>query len=244
MKIEEGGVIRVSGRPITFDRIIGEGPGVIFFGGYSSVRFGEKASALWNWAKKSGRSFVRFDYSGHGGTLDEFKEGTLGDWRDEALAAVEQLTRGPQILVGSSMGGWIALMVAEEASSKTHAVITLACAADFTINVVENRLAESQLEELSREGVIDLGDGAIMTKRFIDESRAHLVLGAPIQIPCPVKLIHGLLDERIPWETSLSAARLITSGNVTVELVKGGDHRLSNSSDLSRLIARIEELSC
>ncbi|PLX40477.1 MAG: alpha/beta hydrolase [Deltaproteobacteria bacterium] len=243
MKIEKGLVLPVNGLEITVDRILGNGPGVVFFGGYSSVRFGEKASALWEWAMENGRSFIRFDYSGHGGSIEEFTKGTLGQWRDEALAVVEELTREPQILVGSSMGGWISLLVAGRLPEKTRAVVTVACAADFTVNVVEKKLGKEGLEVLSSEGILDLGGGTIMTKRFIDESREHLLLGAPIEINCPAHLIHGLSDERIPWETSLKAAELIASGSVAVELVKSGDHRLSTGADISRLIARIEEFS-
>jgi len=246
MRVEQDQGIEVGGLPIAFDRIVGEGPGVVFFGGYASHRGGTKATALWEECLALGRSCLRFDYSGHGGSGGDFAEGTIGRWLDEALAVVDQLTEGPQCFVGSSMGGWIALLAARARPDRTAALLTVAAAPDFTRSLPE-RLPPEAKEALSREGrwlfpATSDTPATVLTLRFIEESREHLLLDAPIAVGCPVHLLHGLADADVPWELSLRAAKRLTSPDVTLELIPGGDHRLSTPADIERMLVRLSGL--
>jgi pimeloyl-ACP methyl ester carboxylesterase len=237
------------GIEIVCDRVTGAGPGVVYFGGYASDRFADKAEALWQWSIDKGRSFLRFDYSGHGESGGLFKEGSLGLWLEEGLFAVESLTSGPQILVGSSMGGWASLIAAMRRPDLVGGLVTVACAADFTETVVRPDLTPENLRELEETGHCEEQDRAdgpprIVSKVFLEEARNHLLLdGSPIGLSCPVRLIHGLADQSIPWQTSLDVVCALTSQNATLELIPGSDHRLSTPKDMERILARVEEVS-
>ena len=208
---------------------------------------GTKAMALESWAKDAGRAFLRFDYQGHGASSGRFEEGTIGLWAEDAIAALDALTEGPQILVGSSMGGWIMLLTALARPERVAALVGIAAAPDFTEDLMWPAFDEETRATLQREGVIhqpsDYGDEPYtITLKLIEEARQHLLLRSPISIPCPVRLIQGMADADVPWQTALRLAEALETSDVEVQLVKAGDHRLSTAEDLARLTTTVEAL--
>jgi pimeloyl-ACP methyl ester carboxylesterase len=245
--IETDRKIHVGGADIVYDRVRGSSPGIVFLGGFASQRKGTKAEALYRHALATGRSFVRFDYSGHGDSGGRFEEATVGRWLAETLAVLDEATEGPQVLVGSSMGGWMALLAARERPERVAGLVTVACAADFTAEVVPGLLTEEARRALSAEGVwyapSEYGEAPVaITSRFLEEAERWLLLDKNIPVACPVRLLHGLSDGEVPWGISLRVAERLASRDVVLELVKGGDHRLSTDADLARLVARVEEV--
>ena len=209
---------------------------------------GTKAMALESWAKNAGRAFLRFDYQGHGASSGRFEEGTIGLWAEDAIAALDALTDGPQILVGSSMGGWIMLLTALARPERVAALVGIAAAPDFTEDLMWPAFDEETRATLQREGVIhqpsDYDDEPYtITLKLIEEARQHLLLRSPIPIPCPVRLIQGMADADVPWQTALRLAEALETSDVEVQLVKAGDHRLSTPEDLARLTATVESLA-
>jgi pimeloyl-ACP methyl ester carboxylesterase len=225
----------------------GGGPGVMFLGGFGSDMTGTKAMALEAAAIARGRAFLRFDYRGHGRSAGDFADSVLSDWFADALAAFDALTSGPQVLVGSSMGGWIALLLARARPDRVRALIGIAAAPDFTTRIAEYDLTAAQREILLRDGVLyrpsQYGDPMPITRRLIEDGARNLVLNAPIAFAGPVRLLHGQQDPDAPWRTSLAIAERIASSDVRVTLIKDGDHRLSRPQDLALLIATLDELS-
>jgi pimeloyl-ACP methyl ester carboxylesterase len=223
------------------------GPGVVFLGGFRSDMTGTKAATLDDWAGRTGHGFVRFDYQGHGASSGDWQDATVGLWRDDALAVLDQLTDGPQILVGSSMGGWIALLAALARPEKVAGLLLIAAAPDFT-----ERLIWDQLSPVLREGLVQSGsfiqpsaydpDGYSITWRLISEGRSHLLLGRPIPFAGPVRLLHGQADRDVPWTLSMELSRDLTADNVQLTLIKDGDHRLSRPSDLALMLGVLEEM--
>jgi pimeloyl-ACP methyl ester carboxylesterase len=209
---------------------------------------GTKALALARWCREHGRQFTRFDYSGHGLSSGEFSEGSIGRWRDDALAVLDRVARGPQVVVGSSMGGWLMLLVALQRPGKIAGLLGIASAPDFTERLYDQRLGDQQRRALDDVGYCELpnhyGDGKphIIGRRLIEDGRNHCVLGGEIDIRAPVRLIHGQADEDVPWQLSMAVAERITSQDVEIQLVKGGDHRLSSPADLRRLERCLEDL--
>ncbi len=223
-------------------------PGIVFLGGFASDMTGTKAMALDAYCAATGRAFVRFDYSGHGQSSGKFTDGTIGAWRDDALAIIDQLTDGPQILIGSSMGGWLMLLAALSRPDRVHALIGLAAAPDFTEELMWQKMDSAMQAQLMREGRVEEPSAYsdqpyVITRALIEDGRKHLLLQAPIRIDRPVRLIHGQADEDVPFSVSLRLADRLTSDDVVVTLVKDGDHRLSRPQDIERLIMAIEELS-
>lgn len=224
------------------------GPGVIFLGGFMSDMSGTKAMALEAWAQRRGRDFVRFDYRGHGASSGRFDEATIGDWAGDAVAVLDALTEGPQILVGSSMGGWIMLLAALARPERVAGLIGIAAAPDFTEDLIWARATPEQRRALGSVGYLDSpsaysGTPYRITWRLIEEGRRHLLLGKPIPLACPLRLIHGMEDVDVPWQTSLRLAEALEGGDVEVALVKGAAHRLSEPPDLERLERTVEALS-
>ena len=227
-------------------------PGVLFLPGFRSDMQGNKAQALSahcrERGKTGGRTCTRFDYFGHGRSSGDFRDGTIGRWRDDALAVLDQVTRGPQILVGSSMGCWIAFLVALARPERVAGLVGIAGAPDFTEDLVWDRLTEEQRRQLKEQGEL-VYDSAYednpvpFTHRLIEEGRRHLILRAPIDLSCPVRLLHGMADPDVPYQTSLRLAARLTKTDVTVELIEDGDHRLSRDSDLARMLSIVDELS-
>jgi pimeloyl-ACP methyl ester carboxylesterase len=209
---------------------------------------GTKALYLDQYCRRQGRAYVRFDYFGHGSSTGDFADGTVGRWAEDAIAVIDQLTQGPQILVGSSLGGWLMLLAALARPERIRALVGIAAAPDATEDLLLPRLDAAQRRELFTSGSVTLPseyDPAGYTYRLglIEDGRRHLVMRAPIALDCPVRLLHGLRDASVPWETSLRLAEQLTSRDVTVTLVKDGDHRLSTEADLARLAATLDELA-
>ncbi len=216
-------------------------PTVVFLTGFRSDMTGAKALHLERHCELSGRAFLRFDYRGHGASGGRFEDGCVGDWRDDALAMVDEVVAGPVVLVGSSMGGWIMLLAALARPDRVRALLGLAPAPDFTRDLIAARLAPEQAEALARDGVIlapsDYGEPLPITRRLLEDGERHLLLDRPIPFRGPVHLLHGQMDPDVPWQTSLRLAACLESAAVTVELVKDGDHRLSREDDLRRIAA-------
>jgi len=238
---------RPDGAAIAYHRIEGRAPGIVFLGGFRSDMTGTKALFLEDYCRRRGHGYVRFDYFGHGRSSGDFARGTIGRWREDAIAVIDSLTEGPQILVGSSMGGWIMLLAALARPQRIAALIGIAAAPDFTAELLPNRLTPEQRRELDKKGAVTvLSDydaaGYLYTSALIEDGAQHLLLGAPIRIDMPVRLLHGLADASVPWQLSLRLAERLSSRNVTVTLVKGGDHRLSSEPDLSRLAGVLDDL--
>ena len=223
-------------------------PGIIFLGGFASDMMGTKAMALDAYCAATGRAFVRFDYRGHGQSSGAFTDGTIGAWRDDALAVIDQLTDGPQILVGSSMGGWLMLLSALARPDRVHALVGLAPAPDFTEELMWQTMDAGMQQRLMQEGRIEepsaySDDPYVITRALIEDGRRHLLLGNAIHIDRPVRLIHGQADEDVPFSVSVRLADRLIGKDVVVSLVKDGDHRLSRSQDIERLMLAIEEVS-
>lgn len=240
-------LMRPDGTSIAYHRSAGKSPGVVFMGGFMSDMTGTKAVALEAWAKARGQAYLRFDYRGHGASSGRFQDHTIGDWAADAGLAFDQLTQGPQIVVGSSMGGWIALLTARTRPQRIAALATIACAADFTQDLLLEVLKPEERQRLMQDGLVRLasdygGEPYIITKALIEEGRGHLLLGAPIPIGCPVRLLHGMRDLDVPWQRSLAVADKLESEDVRTILVKDGDHRLSRDQDLKLLTDTLEEL--
>ena len=235
------------GTVLAYHRSPGAAPGVIFLGGFTSDMTGIKATALEHWCRGRGQAFVRFDYSGHGASSGQFADGSIGRWAAEAQAVLDQLTEGPQILVGSSMGAWLMLLTALARPERIAGLLGLACAADFTDYLLWERLDEPLRERLRRERVISLpspyGEPCLIALHLIEEAAQHRLLGRPeLPIHGPVRLIHGMSDADVPWQTSIRVAEKLTSSDVRVILVKDGEHTLSREQDLRLLTRTLEEL--
>ncbi|MBP7334585.1 MAG: alpha/beta hydrolase [Niveispirillum sp.] len=239
-----------AGTAIAYRRSPGLGPGLVFLTGFRSDMGGGKAVALERWARERGRSFVRFDYHAHGASGGNWVEGSIGRWRDDALAVLDQVTQGPQILVGSSMGGWIALLLALARPDRVAGLFGIAPAPDFTERMIRPRLGLAEWRALESDGQFIAPSaydpaGYPITRHLLEEARDHLLLttGGPIPISCPVRLLHGQRDPDIPWQTSLDLAAALESDDVRVTLVKDGDHRLSRDADLALMLRLVGELA-
>jgi len=236
------------GHEIAYSHQPGLTPGIIFCSGFNSDMRGTKAEALAQWCLANGRQFTRFDYFGHGQSSGKFVDGTIGRWRDDALAVLDEVTTGPQIIVGSSMGGWIMLLVALARPERISALVGIAAAPDFTEQMRKTRLSAEQLDDLSARGFCDLpncyddGEPYRISSTLLEEGKNHLVLDKPIAIQCPVRLLQGQCDEDVPWEHALAIAECLVTTDVEVTLLKQGDHRLSEPADLWRLFAVIDRV--
>ena len=238
---ESGRLDRGDGVELAWRRRAGRGPGIVFLGGFNSDMTGTKAEALSAFCAAEGRAFLRFDYSGHGASGGRFEDGTIGRWAEDAACAFDRLTEGSQVLVGSSMGGWIALLLALRRPERVAALLGIAAAPDFTARITETLSAEAR-EAIAREGVwhrpSEYGDPYPITRALLDEGERHMLLrggGPPIPISAPVRLLHGQRDPDVPWRTSLQVAEAVAGDDVQVVLVKDGDHRLSRPQDLALL---------
>jgi pimeloyl-ACP methyl ester carboxylesterase len=232
---------------IAYHKLAGSSPGVVFLGGFRSDMTGTKALFLEAHCRNRGQAFVRFDYFGHGASGGDIAIGTIGRWVEDSVAVLDSLTEGPQILVGSSMGGWIMLLAALSRPARVHALVGIAAAPDFTEDLVWPRLDPSQQDKLRDSGAVTLPseyDPAGYTYRLglFEDGQRHLVMRGEIALECPVRLLHSMRDEAVPWQTSLTLAERLASRNVAVTLVKGGDHRLSSGGDLARLGRTLDEL--
>jgi pimeloyl-ACP methyl ester carboxylesterase len=241
-----GRLHRHNGIHLAWDRIEGRAPTVVFLPGYRSDMTGDKATNLAEYCAKHGQAMLRFDYSGHGASDGVFEDGTIGSWTEDALAAIDALTEGDLILVGSSMGGWIALLVSIARAARVAGVVGIAAAPDFTETLMWNAMTPDERTTLSRDGVLHVpsqyGEPLAISRLLIEEGRRHLLLQGPIRVECPVRLLHGQRDPDVPWETALRIAELVSSEDVRVALVKDGDHRLSRPTDLELLRETLQPL--
>lgn len=228
------------GRRIAYDRTPGGGPGVVFLGGFRSGKEGTKALALEAWAKAEGRAFLRFDYSGHGQSSGDFLDGAIGDWFADARAAIMALTDGPQVLVGSSMGGWISLLMARAHPEKVAGLVTVAAAPDFTEDSMWGGFSEAQRRALIEDGQVALpsdysDEPYIITRRLIEEGRNRLVLRTPLSLPMPVRMLQGTADTDVPVSVAMRLLDHAQGPDMRLTLVKGADHRFS-TPDCLKLI--------
>jgi len=235
------------GRRIAYVRTPGTGPGVVFLGGFKSDMTGTKAQFLEHWARDRGRAFLRFDYSGHGQSSGDFLDGCIGDWSQDAMEAIRALTDGPQVLVGSSMGGWIALLVARAMPDRVAALVGIAAAPDFTEDGLWSDFSDDQRARLDADGVVDLPseyDDAPyrITRRLIEDGRTRLVLRSPLPLPFPVRLLQGSNDTDVPVSVALRLFEHADSPDLTLSLVKGADHRFSEPDNLALLARTLADL--
>lgn len=238
-------------RAIAIAAEAGEAPGIFWLSGFKSELRGTKAQALAAWALKSGRACVRFDYSGHGQSGGDFLDGTITRWLEESLAVFEHFCRGQQVVVGSSMGGWLALLLARELKRRRTAavlagLVLIAPAVDFTEVLMWNKLPAKIKRELETKGIWIRPsqyeeDGYPITRRLIEDGRAHLLLGGMIETGCPVRILQGVLDPDVPWRHAVELVSRLAQDDVVLTLVKDGDHRLSRPEDIERLITAVSE---
>ena len=236
-----------SGRRIAYHRTPGTGPGVVFLGGFRSDMEGTKALHLEAWAERTGRAFLRFDYSGHGQSSGRFEDGAIGDWAQDAVAAIGALTEGPQILVGSSMGGWIALLVARRLPHRIAGLVGIAAAPDFTADM-EAGFTEADHRSLAAEGrLVRPSDYApepyVFTRRLFEDGRRNLVLDRPLHLPFPVRLLQGTADTDVAPAVALRILDHATGPDIRLTLVKDADHRFSAPDCLALILRSIAEIS-
>jgi len=230
----------------------GGAPGLFWLGGFKSDMKGTKALALDAWAARHGRACVRFDYSGHGESGGQFVEGTIGRWLEEALAVFERFCIGPQVVIGSSMGGWMALLLARELRQrKTGAslagLVLIAPAPDFTEELMWKGFSREARREIEEKGVwhrpSDYGEPYPITRNLIEEGRNHLILGAAIDVGCPVRILQGAQDPDVPWQHAMRLTHRLPAEDVVLTMIQDGDHRLSRPQDIARIIAAVGEMS-
>jgi pimeloyl-ACP methyl ester carboxylesterase len=240
-------------RRIAVRQNAGADPGLFWLSGYKSDMKGTKAAALARWAAECGRGCTLFDYSGHGESSGAFTDGTIGRWLEDALAVFEACCHGPQVLVGSSMGGWIALLLVRALrrrspppSASVAGLVLIAPAVDFTEELMWRRFTPAIKQELEDKGVWERpseysAEPYRVTRRLIEEGRSHLLLGGMIETGCPVRILQGVEDPDVPWQHAVELVSRLASDDVVLTLVKDGDHRLSRPEDIDRLLAAVAE---
>jgi pimeloyl-ACP methyl ester carboxylesterase len=249
MSERAGKLDRPDGEQIAWRRVDGRGPTVVWLGGFRSDMTGTKAQALADWAVATGRSYLRFDYLGHGESSGDFQaQGTITRWREDALAVLDELTEGPVMLVGSSMGGWIACLAAMGRPERVAAMVLVAPAPDFTEKLMAPEIPPQGRAALKAHGVwlrpSDYGDAYPITRALLEDGARWSILGAePVPIAVPVRILQGGADPDVPWRHALELAQSIKSPDVVFTLIKDGDHRLSRPQDIARLIAAVSELT-
>lgn len=233
------------GRRIAYVLTPGQGVPVVFLGGFRSDMQGTKAVALEAWARGAGRPFLRFDYSGHGQSDGAFEDGCIGDWAEDAMAALD-LFPGPVVAVGSSMGGWISLLIARDAPAKIAGLVTIAAAPDFTEDSMWAGFSPDQRAALDREGRVALpseyGDPYVITRRLIDEGRDSLVLRTPLTLPFPTRFLQGTADADVDQAVALRLLAHASGDDIRLILVKGADHRFSTPDCLTVIEQAVDEV--
>lgn len=244
-------------RRIAVRALEGASPGLLWLGGFKSDMKGTKAVALAQWAAAHGRACVRFDYSGHGESDGAFADGTIGRWLEDSIAVFEAVCRGPQIVVGSSMGGWIGLLLVQELrrrvaakeaqSASVAGLVLIAPAVDFTEVLMWQRFPRKIQREIEETGVWArpseyANEAYPITRQLIEEGRNHLLLGGMIETGCPVRILQGVQDPDVPWNHAVELVSRLAQDDVVLTLVKDGDHRLSRPEDIERLTGTIAEL--
>jgi pimeloyl-ACP methyl ester carboxylesterase len=241
-------------RKIAVRRRIGAKPGLLWLGGFKSDMRGTKAAALDRWAAAHRRNCVRFDYSGHGESDGKFTDGTISRWLDESFAVFDAYCDGPQVLVGSSMGGWLALLLARElmrresprSPASLAALVLIAPAVDFTEELMWKRFPAEVKRKLESDGVWERpslysAEPYPITAALIEDGRRHLLLGGLIETGCPVRILQGVVDPDVPWRHAVELVSRLAQDDVVLSLIKGGDHRLSRPEDIERLVGAVAE---
>ncbi len=236
------------GRRIAYNRLMGQGPGVVFLGGFKSDMQGTKALHLQDWAQAQGRAFLRFDYSGHGQSSGDFMEYCIGDGLADAMAAITALTTGPQVLVGSSMGGWIALLVARALPERVAGLVGIAPAPDFTEDSVWAGMTAAEQAEMMDKGHITRPsdyspEPYVFTRKLVLDGRNHLVLRQPLPLPFPVRILQGTADTDVPPVVALRLMDHADSPDLRLTLVKGADHRFSTPACLRLIEQAVADVS-
>jgi pimeloyl-ACP methyl ester carboxylesterase len=234
----------------------GRGPGLFWLGGFKSDMKGTKAEALDSWAAAQGRACTRFDYSGHGESGGDFADGTISSWLEDSVAVFKDFCRGPQIVIGSSMGGWMALLLARELNRLAKAgtppaasiagIVLIAPAPDFTEALMWKRFTPEIKKQIEEKGSWSRPseyseEPYLITRALIEDGRKHLLLGGLVETGCPVRILQGVKDEDVPWQHATELVSRIARDDVVLTLVKDGDHRLSRPEDIERLIAAVSE---
>jgi pimeloyl-ACP methyl ester carboxylesterase len=237
---------RPDGERVAWRRVDGRGPAVVWLGGFRSDMAGTKAQALAEWAQAKGQAYVRFDYFGHGESSGDFAKGTITRWRADALAVLDELTGGEAVLVGSSMGGWIACLAAMAAPERIRSLALVAPAPDFTEKLMVPEIPPEGRAALDRDGVwlrpSLYGEPYPITRALLEDGARWSILPGPVPIEAPVRILQGAEDPDVPWRHALELAQAIKSADLVFSLIKDGDHRLSRPQDIWRLIAAVEEL--
>ena len=248
MRETSGALTRPDGETLAWRRVDGAGPTVVWLGGFRSDMTGTKAQVLAEWAEASGQGFLRFDYFGHGASTGDFLQGSITRWREDALAVIDALTQGPLLLVGSSMGGWIALLAAAARPERVRAMVLVAPAPDFTSSLIEPQLPAVARAALERDGVWRAPsdhdpDGYPITRLLLEDGARWPVLPGPIGFCGPVRILQGGRDDSVPAAHAQRLVAALAGDDVAFTLVKDGDHRLSRPRDLLRLVTTVEELT-
>lgn len=234
-------------RHLAYDQTVGKGPGVVFLAGFASNKSGNKALFLEDWAKSTGRAFLRFDYSGHGESTGRIADLGISDWADDAEAIIRSLTQGKQILVGSSMGGWVGLLLAKRIPERIAGLVTIAAAPDFTEDRIWAELTEDERAALTRDGRIlltseYLEEPYVLPLKRIEDGRKNLVMRDPMTLPFPTRILHGTKDTTIPVETAHRMFNHFGGDDVQLNIMAGADHRFSTPDCLALIRETIEEV--
>ncbi|HEX7885079.1 MAG TPA: alpha/beta hydrolase [Phenylobacterium sp.] len=244
----EGFLDRPDGARLAWRMVEGSGPTVVWLGGFMSDMTGTKAQALADWAQATGRGYVRFDYFGHGASSGEFAKGTISRWREDAIAVLNELTAGGLVLVGSSMGGWIACLAAIAVPKRVTAMVLIAPAPDFTEKLMTPGIPPEGRAALAADRVwlrpSEYGEPYPITRDLLDDGARWSILGGePIPIEVPVRILQGGADPDVPWRHALELAHSLKGDDVVFTLIRDGDHRLSRPQDIARLLAAVGEFS-
>jgi pimeloyl-ACP methyl ester carboxylesterase len=246
MSETSGFLDRGDGERLAWRKVEGRAPAVVWLGGFRSDMTGTKAQALADWAQACGQAFVRFDYLGHGESSGAFEAGTITRWREDALAVLDGLAPGPVVLVGSSMGGWIACLAAAARPERVRSMVLIAPAPDFTEKLMAPEMTEADREALAETGVwlrpSEYGEPYPITRALLEDGARWSILDSPAPIEVPVRILQGGQDEAVPWRHALELANLIKGEDVVFTLIRDGDHRLSRPQDLARLTGALDEL--
>lgn len=235
-----------AGRRLAYAKSEGAGPGIVFLGGFASDMSGTKATHLEAWAQSQGRAFLRFDYSGHGQSDGAFTDGTIGAWAEDAAAVIQAVTQGPQILVGSSMGGWISLLLVRSGALDVAGLVTIAAAPDFTEDGFWDGFSTAAREELMTHGALqipsDYGDPYLITRALIEDGRRNMVLREPLVLPIPTRFLQGTDDKDVDQATAIRLLNHATGPDMQLTIVKGADHSFSDPSCLSMIETAINDV--
>jgi len=236
---------RPDGETLALKRVRGSGPTVVWIGGFRSDMEGTKALALDAAAREGGWNYVRYDHFAHGASSGDWRKATIGRWREDAIAVIDSL-EGPVVPVGSSMGGWVALLLAVARPERLAGLVLVNPAPDFTEDLMWPGLADHERQAILREGetlVVEDGLGEyVLTRRMFEEARDWLLLRSALPVPAPVHILQGRIDDVVPWRRQIALVEQLTGGDVRLDLIEGGDHRLSSPADLARLVEAVERM--